>query len=245
MTTQQARPVERPIILRQHEVATLLKLEAGQRFVLWRAVKPPPDPYYKHRPEQFHQDFFSVASAAQGGWIFWSSPTLTEEQRAALAAFTRRAYDEGIPCPYGDVGDVLWGRETWAAISPDEFWRPIAACDIEYRADGEWSRFPGDWPPEYHDDPERPRWRPPLTMPRWASRIGLLVLSALPERLHDATDELVRFAGFATVEAFRTHWEATNKGLPWSLNPWVWTIVCQRTSLSPVARPVVEEDEVW
>lgn len=245
MTTQQARSVERPIILRQHEIAALLKLQVGQSFMLQRAVKPPPDIFYRLHPEQFHQDFLSVASAAQGGWIFWSSPAPTEEQRAALAAFTRRAYDEGIPCPYGTPGDVLWGQETWAAVSPDEFERPIAACNIEYRGDGEQSRFPGDWPPDFVNDPERPRWRPPLTMPRWASRIGLLVKDVSPRRLQKMTDTHARLAGFPTVEAYCGKWDAANKRTPWSLNPWVWTIFCWRMSLPPVERPAVEEDEVW
>ena len=245
MTTQQDGPPERPIILQQHEVSAILKLKAGQRFVLRRVVKQPRDAYYRLNPAQFHRDFNAVAAAASSGWIFWSyqpEQAVTEEQRVALAEFTRRAYNEGIPCPYGAPGAVLWGRETWAAISPDEFERPTAACDIEYRADGEWARFPGQWPPEYADDPERPRWRSPLTMPRWASRIGLLVLSAIPERIQEISGEYARLAGFAHVEEFRDHWNAVNREFSWSLNPWVWTILCERMNMPPVARPVVEEE---
>lgn len=178
---------ERPIILQAHELEFILSQAEGQPVFLTRLVKPPVESYYKRHPQAFHTDYRSVAGAAQSGWIFWTMEA-SEVTQAEIGDFTQRVYKEGIPCPYGVAADLLWVKETWAAISPDEFDRPIAACIIEYRADGEWSRFPGQWPPEFAHDPERPRWRSPLVMPRWASRIGLEVVSAFPRRLQVTSD---------------------------------------------------------
>jgi hypothetical protein len=94
-------------------------------------------------------------------------------------------------CPYGQPGDRLWVRETFGYVSPDEFERPHAECNIEYRADlplGCTDR-PGSWPvDECAGDPERPAWRPSIHMPRAASRILLEIVSVRVERLHDISE---------------------------------------------------------
>lgn len=232
---------ERPIILKPREVAAILRWGPTQHYTLWRVVTPPAEAHYKDSPAEFHKEFPSVARAAQDGWIFWTMD-VSEEQQPELDEFTRRAYEEGITCPYGVAGDMLWGQETWAAISPDEHERPIAACGIEYRADGEWTRFPGQWPPEFADDPERPHWRSPLTMPRWASRVGLEVVFSYPRRLHDLADTIAWQSGFRAMEGFRLHWDTLHPQFPWSLNPWVWSIVCRVVPLPAVDRPPVPEE---
>lgn len=233
---------ERPIILKPHEVADILRWGPTQHYMLLRVVTPPAEThYYKQHPAEFHKEFLSAGRAAQSGWIFWTMD-VSKEKQPELDEFTRRVYEVGITCPYGVAGDVLWGQETWAAISPDEYERPIAACDIEYRADGERARFPGQWPPEFAHDPERPRWRSPLTMPRWASRIGLEVANSHPRRLHDLAASTIWQLGFRTTEGFRLHWDALHPQYPVSLNPWVWFIVCQVVPLPVVERPPVPEE---
>lgn len=91
-------------------------------------------------------------------------------------------------CPYGQLGDRLWVRETFGYVSPDEYPRPREKCKIEYRADmppGCTDR-PGQLPEsEAAGDPEAPRWCPSIHMPRWASRILLEVVSVRVERLRD------------------------------------------------------------
>ncbi len=96
--------------------------------------------------------------------------------------------NDALVCPYGQPGDRLWVRETFGYVSPDEIRRPHSECNIEYRADlpvGCTDR-PGHWPvDECAGDPERPRWRPSIHMPRAASRILLEIVSVRVERLND------------------------------------------------------------
>ncbi|WP_257819798.1 hypothetical protein [Burkholderia glumae] len=89
------------------------------------------------------------------------------------------------PCPYGEVGDRLYVRETWQhsnhPLGPYE-----DGCLVFYRAD-------------YMDDPHGPdgekspegkyrEWRPSIHMPRSASRITLEITGVRVERLHDISE---------------------------------------------------------
>lgn len=67
-------------------------------------------------------------------------------------------------CSYGQAGDRLWVRETWAMEGTDG----TSPLPLQYRADR-------------HDWLECSRWRSPVTMPRWASRTVLEILST-PEK---------------------------------------------------------------
>ncbi|MFA5824775.1 MAG: hypothetical protein WC825_02250 [Gallionellaceae bacterium] len=97
-------------------------------------------------------------------------------------------------CPYGQIGDRLWVRETWQGplmdaemmeneyrASPDDFHNP-KYC--EYAADG----GPA---PEFItlDDELVQRWKPSIHMPRWASRILLEIVSVRVERLQDISED--------------------------------------------------------
>ena len=140
-------------------------------------------------------------------------------------------------CPYGQPGDRLWVRETWAltcaggwaadpstltfraggnppvrSIKPDEF-SPVG--DIEQRPDLE---LPG-------------RWRPSIHMPRWACRLVLEVKAVRVERLQDiswqdARDEGVEEDTDHHRACFADLWNALNakRGHGWDTNPWVWVI---------------------
>ena len=122
-------------------------------------------------------------------------------------------------CPYGVPGDRLWVRETWRVGAWNHDTESIA---VDYRADGcarreylpltdneqflrLWRESCNDalkaglestetggftWEP--HEAPTR--WRSPLYMPRWASRITLKLTEVRAERLqeisnHDADAE--------------------------------------------------------
>ncbi|WP_219135431.1 hypothetical protein [Janthinobacterium sp. UMAB-60] len=154
--------------------------------------------------------------------------------------------------PYGQPGDRLWVRETFGYVSPDEQQRPHSECKIEYRADlapGCTDR-PGQWPiDECKGDPERPRWRPSIHMPRAASRILLEIVSVRVESLQDISEadaltegvRLDKAGGFfidgadgrhaspvdsSAIEAFKSLWEST--GGSWAANPWLWVIEFKR-----------------
>jgi len=162
-------------------------------------------------------------------------------------------YADGYFSPYGQAGDQLWVRETWGAVSPDEYVRPLEECKIEYRADlpvGS-TDFPGEWPAdEARGSDEAPRWRPSIHMPRWASRITLDVVNVRVERVQEITREDAKAEGVDNVwhwdeernarhpEHFRRGllnpyvanysvlWDAINsgRGFGWDANPWVWVI---------------------
>lgn len=102
-----------------------------------------------------------------------------------------------VPCPYGQLGDRLWVRETWApTLSPslvNGAPRSMAEVDTHtqyrgypratYRADLGAAAGGGDG-----------RWRPSIYMPRWASRLTLEVVDVRVQRLqeldeHDALAE--------------------------------------------------------
>ena len=130
-----------------------------------------------------------------------------------------------VACPYGQPGDRLWVRETFAACRhgakhPD--------C-IEFKADG---------------DPEGLKWKPSIHMPRWASRLTLAVEAVRVERLQDITEEDARAEGvdrqlvFAQDTVRSTHhdgfmvaWQSINGArASWSSNPFVWVISFRRVS---------------
>lgn len=81
-------------------------------------------------------------------------------------------------------GDRLWVRETFALIWPGES-PPERREDnkVEYKADTEAARYPGEWPDDAGDDPDCPRWQSPLHMPRWACRLELELTEVRVQRL--------------------------------------------------------------
>lgn len=150
-------------------------------------------------------------------------------------------------CPYGQPGDRLWVRETWAAPHSEDARPPRAIqCDwmqIHYAATEERGGL---------------LWRPSIHMPRWASRITLEITGVRVERLHDisesdaiaegivecaipADDEGPRRIGYmvgpddgesglsvSPIEPYRNLWESINGASSWDVNPWVWAIEFRR-----------------
>jgi hypothetical protein len=87
-----------------------------------------------------------------------------------------------LRCPFGDIEDRLWTRETWtltddegAVRGPIPLQRP-PHLGIAYRADGHDLDF----------------WRPSIFMPRWACRtlLGIHKLAALRAKEIDTVDML-------------------------------------------------------
>jgi len=167
--------------------------------------------------------------------------------RNGFQATKKAVYDSRHPafikdrCPYGVPGDRLWVRETWLnagveipGCKPDEIW---------YREDED-EAFAISCEP--HD--QRPKWRPSIFMPRWASRITLEVTGIRVERVQDIIEGDIRsegvecpehdfHSGFCAGEcsslrgAFRTLWDSINKkrGYEWDVNPWCWVISFRKT----------------
>lgn len=154
------------------------------------------------------------------------------------------------PC---DVGDLLWVRETFVGPIYDDVDDPYSDDDFEnpdhciYKADK-------DETPEYVDMDGNIRrgWIPSIHMPRWASRISLLVKSVRAEPLRDISDTDAMREGLylsflrGTPMPIAMDWDGNEKvlvaGVPkrdfealwrglypegqksWGANPWVWVI---------------------
>jgi hypothetical protein len=237
---------ERPIIFSAPMVRAIL---AGTKTQTRRVVKPqPPEILPAYAPK-----------------VYWPARdrhmTHGDPDGAAYLQFERPGdYDGvhvmrggfGFRCPYGQPGDRLWVRETWAWSGDGA----IPAFD-RVRKGEVWFRA----------DPERTspgiRWRPSIHMPRWASRITLEVTGVRVERLQDISkaeavaEGIERGEGFpgwyrgplpgdspGLVEsgrkfktptafprlAYRALWESINGSNSWDANPWVWVIEFKRVT---------------
>lgn len=130
-------------------------------------------------------------------------------------------------CPYGQPGDRLWVRETWARDSEDDA--------LFYRADVGSGNEADEWQRNIDDGANGYRWRPSIHMPRDVSRITLEVTGVRVERLQeigevDARAEGAPWAACSSPQVgshkagFAQLWEGINGAESWSANPWVWVI---------------------
>ncbi len=123
---------------------------------------------------------------------------------------------------YGDVGDRLWVRESFAPLYFDDG-RPAYMADYD-----------GDVVP-------RPRFKPSIHMPRAVSRIDLEIDAVRIERLQDITEADAKAEGVtddggpevgldaSPRAAFRVLWDViSGKRAPWASNPWVWVVGFRR-----------------
>ena len=175
--------------------------------------------------------------------------------------------------PYGQPGDHLWVRETWVELlhtspatdepllcpgdkliehatrTPEGRWHYDGKV-IAYRATSSVEFCDGDgFSGEYADKDDMPRWRSPIHMPRWASRITLEVTDVRVERLLSITEEDAISEGALLVDnpdydpddpgeddpqthraGFLESWDRINakRGFPYHTNPWVWVVEFKR-----------------
>ncbi|EMX9855973.1 hypothetical protein ACJ0NE_26265 [Klebsiella oxytoca] len=142
-------------------------------------------------------------------------------------------------CPFGDVGDRIWGRETWAEAG-------ASAPNLKlYRAN-----YPEHVPSHYENVPpaNEIRWTPSIHMPRWASRILLEITDVRVERLNAISEHDAQAEGVAKLRggfwqhyqpgwtqhqlsargSFVTLWKSIYGEESWNSNPWVWVIEFKR-----------------
>ena len=132
-----------------------------------------------------------------------------------------------LNCPFGRPGGQLWVRESFAWYGCERL-----LDEIIWRAEE-----PDGAPPHEGFG----QWRPPLYMPRWASRITLEVTGVRVEQLQDITPADATAEGYsspagtryaqeelAALDWFRRQWDSINKATPWVANPWVWVIEFKR-----------------
>jgi len=151
-----------------------------------------------------------------------------------MAQFKREDGRESLPmpCPYGQSGDRLWVRETWATAG-NEDGHPIDAArnlvderdaELFFRAD----TAPGAYGLDTWADGRQydGRWRPSIHMPRWASRLTLEVVSVRVERFGDVSEADARAEGFDSREAFLS----AVRGIygPGADDLWCWAVAFSR-----------------
>ncbi|EML4684956.1 hypothetical protein R0C75_002121, partial [Citrobacter amalonaticus] len=121
-------------------------------------------------------------------------------------------------CPYGDVGDRIWVRETFSPVPDHE--EPAGCSALLYAADGNGPY--GKWVPSIH-------------MPRWASRLTLEITGVRVERLRDLSEDDAKSEGITPPSCgvlpgweyrinFRDLWMSIYGADNWEANPWVWVI---------------------
>lgn len=147
--------------------------------------------------------------------IAFSQP-LVGPVRLGVKTETRRLVrvgNESRACPYGTKGDGLWVRETFSShqlASKGRQWG-IAHSKI---CDAHFVVFKQDWSikPKANLDVAQLEWqriqrlvlemqsgyvwRPPMHLPRWASRIDLEVVETVQERVQDITEAAAVAEGF-------------------------------------------------
>lgn len=147
-------------------------------------------------------------------------------------------------CPYGQVGDVLWVRETWIEAPELCTWKKYS-----YKAD-------------YNSHlAELGKWKPSIYMPKSACRIFLKVKSVRVERLQDISEQDAKSEGVLdmffgkdiageayfnymdknggydcvadnAIHSFQTLWQSINGPESWEANHWVWVIEFERVELT-------------
>lgn len=209
---------ERPILFSGAMVRAILD---GRKTQTRRVVKPQPPAETRDVITYHHPDPRTHYWAFDGGSLLnWTAP-----------------------CPYGEIGDRLYVRETWQH-SNHPFGPYDPDCLIFYRAD-------------YLDDPLGPdlerspdgfrrQWRPSIHMPRSACRLVLEVTGVRIERLNDCSqadaiaegappshrsiDAVSRQFGYEDFSRswYAQLWEQINGAGAWAANPWVWVVEFRR-----------------
>ncbi|EAM8195574.1 hypothetical protein AAGZ56_003925 [Salmonella enterica] len=144
-----------------------------------------------------------------------------------------RGGDIWFACPYGEIGDRIWVRETFRVHS-----RATDVATLVYRASvrNSWTEQTHRVPVAVCNTPATPeKWTPSIHMPRWASRITLEITGVRVERLNsitesDAEAEGVTDTGFGDllVDGYRYLWKSIYGEESWAANPWVWVIEFKR-----------------
>jgi len=131
----------------------------------------------------------------------------------------------GDACPFGDVGDRIWVRETFATGLSTK-------STLAYRA----THKREDLEDGFYDTI---KWTPSIHMPRWASRITLEITDVRVERLASISQEDAAKEGYpANPEPyggsmdkwlwFRQLWDSIYPEQSFSHNPWFWVIEFKR-----------------
>lgn len=197
----------------------------------------------------------TIANVGSDNCIPLQKPTKTKD---GIYTHVMDAPGNGL-CPFGQIGDRLWVRETFAILGNED------GCPIDW--DGNlikgdekhaariykascWQE-PGNyglWSIPDRDTQYEGTWRPSIHMPRWACRITLEITAVRVERLNDISEEDAKSEGVAPSQhiitppealyrvGFLKLWQSIYGAENWSANPWVWIIEFKQVSAREVER---------
>lgn len=159
-----------------------------------------------------------------------------EPWRGDPAALLSLLADSGRKCPYGQVGDHIWVRETLGHHADKGHYYAATGAHVGPLIDYELEPSPSVGIPA--------RTIPSIHMPRWASRIQLEIVSVRVERLNDCSEadalaegikaepcdhvrlscEEIGCCGPTARGMYAALWDQINGAGAWAANPWVWVI---------------------
>ncbi|MBO1609359.1 hypothetical protein GBL98_21100 [Yersinia pseudotuberculosis] len=209
---------EKPILFNAEMVNAIL---SGRKTQTRRIMKVQPSEHF--HPQTIH--------GAMDFTAHWYTPGVIDKdgylQPARKDVFGVADEDEGYTCPLGAVGDHLWVREAFATGLCTE-------STLAYRA----THQPDDLEEGWF---EKIKWTPSIHMPRWASRINLLITGVRVERLQDISEQDAAAEGCLYGKGngeidlavrpenhFPTLWASIYGAESWQANPWVWVIDFER-----------------
>lgn len=147
-------------------------------------------------------------------------------------------------CPFGQVGDRLWVRETLMDLTGTGIEATTGKFEgFAYRADTPAGSYGDEVRKEYGL-----KWTPSLHMPRKACRILLEITAVRVERLNDISEEDARAEGATPSQhiitppealyrvGFSKLWRSIYGEESWGANPWVWVIEFKRVGGSDASK---------
>jgi len=210
--------MEHPIIFSTEMVKAIF---GGRKTMTRRVVKDP------RRPSR-ERDAFLSGSAGK--------PSMADLQAEAELC---KDIKPNFPCPYGQVGDLLWVRESWRVesfmegeamlfsfkdgqtmeeLNTDNFnyeeWYERVAIQSTEDAEKAHSKQNAEGIYTWDISQSPCRWRPSIFMPRWASRLTLEITEVRVERLQEITTQDVWDEGCRTqnmtILPFIDLWDSLN-----------------------------------
>ncbi|MGP2911158.1 hypothetical protein ACTVKE_14735 [Serratia marcescens] len=206
---------ERPVILNSEMVRAILD---GRKTQTRRVIAV--------QPESNQFGLLRISDSTKHsdiGKYHWAESNATgTHQRSAL-----------FSCPFGQVGDRLWVRETFMDLTGTGIEATTGKFEgFAYRADTPAGSYGDEVRKEYGL-----KWAPSLHMPRKACRILLEITAVRVERLNDISDGDAisegcsisdMKSGDCVADVFARLWSSIYGVDSWNANPWVWVIEFRR-----------------
>jgi hypothetical protein len=168
-------------------------------------------------------------------FLGWCTSTTGDKKQIGRAIFENMDTKESVylKCPYGQFGDHLWVRETWAVYPGLQTQQPT----LFYKENGDDCAYM---------DMRNLKWKPSIFMPRWAARlhleikkvsVGLLKDISINDCLAEGMTPLRQMYIFGMNSemikrsyqlSYSMIWDSLYKNNSWDSNPYIWVIEFKR-----------------